>query len=291
MTESTTHRVPSPGIVAREQLRVVGLSMRREAMAAGVLLVLGLLLMLAVGARVQPSNLDPSDALGILAAGFGLLFPLAVWRGERRFGESQLWLLPVNARRHALLKVLAGWVLLMGVFAVVFTWIVLVVLASDGTFGAERMRLLVVDPAAAAAGVAGATQQVEWTTPWWQWLLPFTAGTAAYLACSAMLLATRHPWWWAGAFWLIVVMTGVLGERANVATLNTALEGFEHVVDVLVMGGNDTLRTLVTVEPSGDRAWAWETLPTFGRWATITAGWFVVTAAALWAAASRRREP
>ena len=44
----------------------------------------------------------------------GALLPIAVWAREERFGPGFIWTLPVDRMRHALIKVLAGWIWLMG---------------------------------------------------------------------------------------------------------------------------------------------------------------------------------
>ena len=56
----------------------------------------------------------------------GALLPIAVWARDERFGPGFLWTLPVDRRRHALTKVLAGWVWLMGGVALFVLWLLAV---------------------------------------------------------------------------------------------------------------------------------------------------------------------
>ena len=137
--------------------------------------------------------------LTVLAA---LLLPLVVWKGERRFGDTPLWPLPVDHRRHALVKVAAGWVWLMAILGAALVWVTLTVLASGGALGVDEVRLLIIDPVGATAGTPGATESVRWTTPWWEWALPFTSATAAYLLASTLMLATARPLFWAIGLWV-----------------------------------------------------------------------------------------
>ena len=225
MTDSTVGRVPAMKAVWTEQLRVVGLAIRREGALAAVVLALGSLALVAfsrmpvlqaivdqgeVGELVFDPGEPPWGFFAVLAA---LLLPLVVWKGERRFGDTPLWSLPVDHRRHALLKVAAGWVWLMAILGAALVWVTLTVLASGGALGVDEVRLLILDPAGATAGTPGATESVRWTTPWWEWALPFTSATAAYLLASTLMLATARPLFWAAGLWVAGAV--VLGVAAT----------------------------------------------------------------------------
>jgi hypothetical protein len=67
-----------------------------------------------------------------------LLLPIVVWRGKKRFGASFPWTLPVDRWRHALAKVFAGWVSLMGVVALFLLWSLAPTLLSGGNILAEE---------------------------------------------------------------------------------------------------------------------------------------------------------
>ena len=226
MTDPTVDRTPSadrtPSLraVAAEQLRTAGLAVRREALAGTLILALSTLVVAALywvaslrslldESFVEGLILEPAQ-LGGVAVALAILFPLAVWKGERPFGESQLWTLPVDHRRHALTKVASGCVWLVALLGSAMLWLVIMVLISGGTLGTDEVHLLITDRVGAAAGVAGATESVRWSTPWWQWVLPFTAPTAGYLTATAFLLATKRPLRWIAGAWLPVLAIGVL---------------------------------------------------------------------------------
>jgi hypothetical protein len=292
MTEHVVGRQPAAGAVVAEQMRAVGLATRRELLAVAGLLVLLLLTLSVIGLmpsiRVQvdadlPLILNPED-LGYLALMVGVVFPLAVWKGETPFGDTQLWSLPVDRPRHALVKVGAGWAWLMGLVAVGLLFLCAGILVSGGYLGVGGTRLLIVDPA------AGTTAATPWSTPWWQWVLPFTAASTAYLFATALVLGTEHPWRWAAAAWFLFVAVGVVAEEGGIVWLEGAfrfvfLEGFDFVAS----SGVETLRGRVQVP--GDRPiFGWYGLPTLGRWASVTAGWMGVGLMGVWVAAARHRE-
>lgn len=289
MTEPIS--VPGARAVVMEQTRAVGLAARRELLAAGGLLVALLLALtiigLAPGLAVQldvdgPIILNPEDGLGYMAVIVGLVFPFAVWKGEASFGDTQLWTLPFDRQRHALIKVGAGWAWLMGLIAAGVLCLVLGVLVAGGSVGESGTRLLFVDG-------AGTTQPVPWSTPWWQWIMPFTAASAAYLLVSALTLGTERPWLWAAGAWLLFLGLAVAAEEGGVAWLEAPFRVVLESFELAASGITDTLRGRVIVP--GDRAiFGWWGLPSFGRWAAATAGWLGLGLVGVWAAAWRHRE-
>ena len=294
MSATTVGRTPSPSAVAVEQTKVVGLAMRWELLATGALLLCGLLAipfvnMFETYVDGEPAtSLNPAD-LGILAAIVALVTPLGVWKGESRFGESRLWTLPVDHARHARMKVAAGWLWLMAVTAVgLLAVIAMALMLDDGALGIDVTRTLVVDPAGAAAGLPDALREVVWSTPWWQWLIPFTAATAAYLAATALWVGMKHPLWWAGGIWLFLQVSAVVAEL-DVAGFRGIFDAFFGSLDAVVTGGGDTLRSTVRL-PTGERVRAWTAMPAFGRWAWITLGWTLAGLVAVWGATARHRE-
>ena len=162
----TLHPMPRVRDVVREQIRIVGLSLRREALVVAVVLgivtlVIGIDIVQGRGATWFDSD---NDLLGIVLAAF--FFPFAVWRRERRFGPAFLWTLPVDRRRLALAKAFAGWVWLMTALAIFAFW---------------QLALAVL------SGVTDAR-----IVP----LGAFTGATAIYLFGSALVLGLRHPLRW-----------------------------------------------------------------------------------------------
>ena len=277
MTDSTVGRVPAMKAVWTEQLRVVGLAIRREGALAALVLALGSLALVAfsrmpvlqaivgqgeVGELVFDPGEPPWGFVAVLAA---LLLPRVVWKGERRFGDTPLWSLPVDHRRHALLKVAAGWVWLMAILGAALVWVTLTVLASGGVLGIDEVRLLILDPVGATAGTPGATESVRWTTPWWEWALPFTSATAAYLLASTLMLATARPLFWAAGLWVAgAVVLGVAGVR-DIGWIDRTAE-----LVAWYIGGDSFTRGVQL--PTGWRE-GWTLLPTMGMWTALSAAW------------------
>lgn len=104
----------------------------------------------------------------------------------------------------------------------------------------------------------------------WSWLVRFPGATATYLLGSALVLGLRHPLRWllgtVGVFYLL----GTLDEALGLYTLLSS-SGFFSAAE--------------------DAAAVWRNLPDFAQWATTAFLWFGAGLAALWAAASRHREP
>jgi hypothetical protein len=288
MTESVMERVPASRAVLVEQIRAVGLATRRELLAVAA--PLGALVLAVAAARLAPSislqmdaesiGLNPED-LGYLALFVGLAFPLAVWKGEAPFGDTQLWSLPVDRRRHALIKVGAGWPWLMGLIATGIFCFALAALLSGGSVGVSGTRPLLLD-------AAGTTEAIPWSTPWWQWAIPFTAATAAYLLATALILGTEHPWRWVAGLWLGFLAIGLAGEVTEIAWIEEPVLLLLDGTDYALTGGVEALRGRVVV-PGDEAIWGWHGLPTLGRWGAATAGWLGVGLVAVWATSMRHR--
>jgi hypothetical protein len=279
------------------QIRIVGFSPRGPVLAAIAVVALAALLITIESLRrgeVIPFHPEHQMWPGIV----GLLLPIAVWRGEERFGAGFLWTLPVDRRRHALAKVFAGWVWLMGGVALFVLWSLVLTLLSGGNILAEEtLRVLrSVSTSASPTLDPAALDTVRWTPEPLLWLAPFTSATATYLFASALGLATRHPLRWiVGSVIGFSIVSG-LGEAANAVWLGNALE---RVLDALFEGpyGLDALLTARTTLLSneatlstGDRVAVWRALPDVGQWATATLLWTGTGLVTLWAAASRHRE-
>jgi hypothetical protein len=225
----------------------------------------------------------------------GLLLPILVWRGEERFGAGFLWTLPVDRRRHALAKVFAGWVWLMGIVAVFVLWSLALTLLSGGNvFAEETLRVLRLFTASSTLDPA-AVETVRWTAQPLLWLAPFTSATATYLLASALALGTCHPLRWIVGSAIVFFVSDV-GEVANAVWLSNALE---RLLGALFEGpyGLDALLTARTtflkIEASlstGGTVVVWRALPDVGQWAAATLLWTGAGLVTLWAAASRHRE-
>lgn len=262
MIDLTLHATPRLRDVAREQVRVVGLSLRREAMAvAAVLGIVTLIITMDIVHGTATTWFDSDEWVGVVMLSF--LFPFAVWRGEKRFGPAFLWTLPVDRRRLALAKVFAGWVWLATTLTVFVLW----------------HKVLAV-----LSGVADAR-----TTP----LLSLTGATAMYLLGSALVLGLRHPLRWllgtVGVFFLLGTLNEALGRTQNGMSRMFASSG---IVRWLVYGpyGIDTLLSSGGFSSAAKQATiVWRSHPYVASTIAIVL-WIAVGAIALWAAASRHRE-
>jgi hypothetical protein len=182
MMQGTLHPTPRGRDVVREQVRIVGLGLRPEALVTAVVLgivtlVIGIDIVHGSGATWFDSD---DDLFGIVLGSF--FFPFAVWRRERRFGPAFLWTLPVDRRRLALVKVFAGWVWLMTALSF---------------FGVWQLALAVL------SGVTDA-QIVP--------LAAFTEASILYLFGSALVLGLRHPLRWLLGTLVVFSLLGMLGE-------------------------------------------------------------------------------
>lgn len=189
--------MPRQRDVVREQIRIVGLSLRIEALIVAVFLG-GTIIMSAIDlARGNAATwFDGSEWLGFTQLSF--LLPFAVWRRDSRFGPAFLWTLPVDRRRLALAKVFAGWVWLMTAQAAFMLWLFVLSLAAHVTV-LPRI---------------------------WQWIIPFTATTAMYLLGSALVVGVRHPVRWllgaVGVCFLLANVYDVHGPAGLLSALDSA---------------------------------------------------------------------
>ena len=179
MTEVTLHPAPRWRDVVLEQLRIVALSLRAEALVITV--VLGAVTVMIVGEFLGGGpGFDSQETLPTALISF--LFPFAVWRREPRFGPAFLWTLPVDRRQLALAKVFAGWVWLMAAMAVFTAWL----LALGFLTGVSPAHTIL--------------------------RIPFTATALLYLFGSALVLGLRHPLRWLFGAAGVLFLMGTLGD-------------------------------------------------------------------------------
>jgi len=294
---TNSHPTPPLRAVLGEQVRAVGHALRRPAIAAAALVGVGTLLLAIQIVREPVAGLDFGPEHQMLPGILGFLFPIAVWQGEKRFGDGFLWTLPVDRRRHALAKAAAGWVWLMAAVAFFALWLAVLTLATGGSFLGVEPRALLPSYELPAGVLDPATlRTVYWTPQPLLWLVPFTAATGAYLLASALALGVRHPLRWiAGVvlgFLLVVVAleaTNTIRFSLGPARLLSSLYNGPYGLDALLTARTESLRT-EAILANGGRAVVWRGLPDLGQWAVATAGWTLGGLVALWAAASRHRE-
>ena len=297
MSYPALHQTPRLADVLREQVRAVALALRTPALVGLAILLLGSALAIAEfvtgGGRV-----DFAPELSMVPAFVGLLFPIGVWKGERRFGTSFLWLLPVDRQRHALAKVTAGWICLMLAVLFFLVWIFVLALATGGNIlGEHTVQLLpsAVIPEARTLDPA-ALRPIRYAPQPVFWLVPFTAATGTYLLASAVALGSRYPLRWIVGVPLGILLVSALGAAADIdwlrflasRLLGAALEG-RYGLDALFTARAESLKTAVVLS-TGKTVSVWRGLPDVREWALATFLWFGAGLAALLAATARHRE-
>lgn len=290
MTDAV-HRPATPrfGAVLVEQIRTTFMAARLE--AAAVVALLAVAAAAAIAARVGASEINEGQPAGMpFFVLVGLLCPFIFWKGEKLHRGAYIWTLPVDHRLHALAKLSAGWMWLMLSIAGFLGWLLAVTVLSGGTVGTQDTRLMLPagwdeEPISRAA-----LTEVPWTTPW-QWIVPFTAGTIAYLFGGAFVLGLKHPLRWGAGLLLTFFASVALSEATGAGWI-------EAVLSELVMGGYGLqwalsggvgLSTEITTTERQFLV-VWQGYQTAERWLAATAVWMLLGALALWAALRRHRE-
>jgi hypothetical protein len=185
MNEMTLHPTPRFRDVVLEQIRVVAVAFRREGLALAVFMAIGsMVIAVATVQGTAATWFDSDEWVPVIYVAF--LFSLAAWWREKPFESGFLWTLPVDRRRLAFAKVLAGWLWLM---------------TAQATFTAWENTL---------ASLSGVPRPQ--TMP----LIAFAGATAAYLLGSALVFGLRHPLRWllgaAGVLFLLHRLDEVLSR-------------------------------------------------------------------------------
>ncbi|HEX6965457.1 MAG TPA: hypothetical protein VF166_06635 [Gemmatimonadaceae bacterium] len=180
MTTIALHPAPRWKTVAKEQISAVGVALRTESIlflcALGLIAVLAIInAVRAIGHVHNQSDFGfgPAGTIPITLVGFVL--PFSVWRSEDPARRSYHWAMPAARAPHTLTKTAAGWLWLM---AAVVTYLVFIVVLGQVVAHID--------------GYGGPQHHV----PAWQWVLPFTSATIAYLLGSTTVIASDHPWRW-----------------------------------------------------------------------------------------------
>jgi hypothetical protein len=186
-----------------------------------------------------------------------LLIPFGVWRSEDRARRAYHWAMPVARAEHTLIKTFAGWLWLMGGVA-----LYLVTLALLG----------VVMRAITGAGV-------DRVPAMWEWLVPFTSATIAYLLTSIAIVGSAHAWRWIGGVivgYLIALLVCEVLELPDVQrTIKLLMDG-TYGLSAAIFGNVNTAYTGHT-HYVGDPA----------RWLGATLLWGALVGAGTWLAARR----
>ncbi len=292
---------PAMRNVVAEQVRVAGLALRGAGIAAAAIAVLATL-MVSMEILRGDEVIDFHPERWILPGLLGLVLPMAVWKGERRFDGGFLWTLPVERSRHAFAKVAGGWVWLMGAVALFVLWQLALTLLSGGhVLGEQLVRVISPDrfPVDAAVDPSD-VYTVRWNPNPLLWFVPFTSATVTYAIASALLVGLRQPLRWIGGtlvgLVLLVGLMDLVGQLASSQRLifapSNATAAFfygEYGLAALLTASRDLLH-VQRVIPGGETVVVSNALPAIGRWAGATLLWGTVAAIALLAAIARHRE-
>ena len=272
MTAIAMHSTPRWTDVAVEQIRAAGLRLR----AVGVILLGTIMLFGGIAIRVS-MNYQHSNAThpprGAPAFGFApevssllmylaLILPAALWHEEtpsRRMYHSSM---PIERSTHALTKALAGW-----------TWAML------GTF-VFVLFVVVID--AITRNIVGASGPLFQGIEPWEWLVPFTSVTIAYMLSSAAAIGAETP-----AVWVVGPPVIYAGVAIVLAMLN-----LPHVSESMLklFSGYYGAAAALGGQVHGVDALGHALGPSAGRWLGATAIWGTGAAAILVLVSKRRRD-
>ena len=274
MTIERARRKPGWWEVVIEQIITIGYMLRWAAlMALGTCVLLICVATklsfnvrdkIAAGSR-ESIDLSFTPQISMVLAVVAILVPLMVWQDEDISRRTYHRAMPVSQSRHALSKVFAGWCLLLLVTTlfVVTAWL--------SHFVSES--------------IVGQPQPYHTGFVWWEWLVPYTSVSVAYLLSSAAAVGTRRPIAWfaaiPGLYFVVGGLADALGYDRIVYTLTTfSREGY----GVSAAFGGD-----ITRYSDGFRRYS-STYPSVERWLGAALLWSAVGSLLLWWAARRRYE-
>jgi len=297
MTTTPLHHPPRLSQVVREQLRVTALSIRLPAIALAAIAAVVTMLVIADFLRGR-GGVEFAPELSLIPAFAGALMPIAVWLNEQRFGAGFMWTLPVDRTRHALAKVLAGWIILIVAVTGFVIWLlILALITKENITGDEIIRLLPAsyDPYVSAVDPS-TLRTIRWSFPPVLRLVPFFAATGAYILASAIALGFRHPFRWIIGTVAAVYLTAAIGQGiaddqfwALSGKLIRTLQEGRYGLDTLLSARAESLRTVVTFS-NGQRITAWRGLPVVTDWIIAVLLWTGLGIGGLSAALMRHRE-
>ncbi len=204
MTHRTLNPAPSGRAVALAQLRMIAHLQKRDFVVLGALLVV-LIGLVIWGQTQMDADYDGSDTIAIfrgLAGAMALLgafWPLGVWRADSPGQRGYFWALPVDRRRHTIVRVGVGWLLLMIVCLLIMAIAAAAMAPSAIRF--EQVRLDLAGP--------------------WQ---PLATATLAYLIVSAPTVLFESPVRSLALAWLGVLGLFIVAEAGDLDRLQESVE-------------------------------------------------------------------
>jgi hypothetical protein len=272
VTAIAMHSTPRWSDVAIEQIRAAGLRLR----AIGVILLGTLLMFGGIAIRValnfrnsiaahphqSPTSFGYSPEVSVLVMYLALILPAALWHEESPSRRMYHMSMPIDRSTHALTKALAGWAWAM-IATLVF---VLFIMAID----------------AITRRIAGISTPAFQGIEFWEWLVPFTSVTIAYMLSSAAAIGAETP-----AVWIVgppvlyagvAIVLAMLGLPQVSASMLKLFSGYYGAASSL--GGQ-----VLGMDSLGHA-----TGPSIGRWLGATAIWGAGAAAILYLVSNRRRD-
>lgn len=294
MSDAALHYTPRPSRVFLAQLHLIAANLRRPALGAAGLVTLGTVFLVIDAAGDDGRRIAFHPEYSVLPGLLGLLFPVGVWLGNDRAGTGYFWTLPVDRRIHALVRVAAGWVWLIGAVALFVAWLLTLSFATGGNVLGEETRLVLPSFSfSTGAFEPSAVQGVQQTLTALLWLVPFTSATTAYLFANALALGTRHPARWivvaVFVFFLAVAIADAVQAASSLDRVLDAVLRGPYGIDALLTARTESLQVSATLT-TGESVVVWRALPSINHWVTATALWMSAGAVLLWLAASRHRE-
>jgi hypothetical protein len=266
-TSLALHVPPAPEEVAREQLRAVGVSLRRE--AALFLAALAIIGFFAFVGMIRGANAGAQIGFEFVAEAslpmvfVALLLPFSVWRSEDPSRRGYHLAMPIDAGTHTLARVAAGWVWLMAAVALFVTLVM---------FAGVVMPLLVGQSVHVFDGAG------------WQWMVPFTAATVSYLLSSIAVVGSEHPWRWIGGVAIGYALSQGMLVSFGLADVGHAIDAIRSGRYGLTAGAFAQVNEMVQQYPYP----AW--VPGVQRWIGATLIWGAVGLAGVVLVARRRRD-
>jgi hypothetical protein len=220
MTTIQPHAPPTLSVVVAEQIRTVWLQLR----LLSALLIGAYLLYAAVAARAATNIRNANEARhghsiidlsftpesSIVIVIIALMVPSVIWNGEDPTRRAYHWSMPVGRTTHAWIRTFAGWVWMMGASAA----FVITVAAVD----------------ALSIHIMGDRAPADPNFRNWEWVVPFTAITVAYVLASAAAVGARTPAVWiVGPFALYTgatLLLGGIGYTSLAAAMMKVISGY-----------------------------------------------------------------
>lgn len=264
MTASTVtvapalHPVPERGAVVKEQIGAVSIAIRKEQLffvgTLAAFVLLGIYSALRGNVHGQ-GKLEYGPAATIPMTLVALLIPFGVWRASDRERRAYDWSMPVAQSTHTIIRMLAGWLWLM--------------------LGVAVYLVVLIGIEVVMVHIAGG-----WLTnsiPAWQWLVPFTAVSLAYLLTSIPIIGSEHPWRWIGGILIGYPIALLVLDMLELHGLNQALQN--------LFAGYYGLGTAIFGDVSGKGHEIPGGDPS--HWLVATALWGVPVIVGVWLAARR----